>query len=370
MYVIHARNVNDAFMSGLALLRESGVREQSRAGEVLVFPTPVVTVYERPRERVLFHSQRDANPFFHLMESLWMLAGRHDALWLDQFVGDFSGRFAEDDGVQHGAYGFRWRSHFDIDGGGHPLNLPDQLDVLVDLLKKNPSDRRTVLTMWDPVADLGAQKRDIPCNTHAYLRVKETPGPAINAPGRGGVSEDVYHPRRVLDITVCCRSNDAVWGAYGANAVHFSVLQEYLAARIGVGVGKYYQLSNNFHVYQDILDKMGPLKPAVDTYADGVKVVPLVNYPDTFDAELANFMIFDSMGVPSPKGYRNQFFTRVAIPLFESYKLWRAKHHGAALDGLRIMPEGNDWRLAAEQWFQRRYDKVKAKRYSSEPEGD
>jgi thymidylate synthase len=55
----------------------------------------------------------------------------------------------------------------------------------------------------------------------------------------------------VLDLTVLCRSNDVVWGAYGANAVHFSVLQEYLAGRIGVDVGVMYQFSNNYHGYVD-----------------------------------------------------------------------------------------------------------------------
>jgi hypothetical protein len=60
----------------------------------------------------------------------------------------------------------------------------------------------------------------------------------------------------VLDLTVCCRSNDAIWGAHGANAVHFSVLQEYLAARIGVGVGTMYQWSNNYHAYESELENL------------------------------------------------------------------------------------------------------------------
>ena len=40
-----------------------------------------------------------------------------------------------------------------------------------------------------------------------------------------------------LQMTVHCRSNDIIWGTYGANAVHFSILQEYVAARIGVDLG-------------------------------------------------------------------------------------------------------------------------------------
>jgi hypothetical protein len=47
----------------------------SRAGDVLVAPHPVMSVTSIPTERVLFDPARDANPFFHLFESLWMLAG-------------------------------------------------------------------------------------------------------------------------------------------------------------------------------------------------------------------------------------------------------------------------------------------------------
>ena len=32
-----------------------------------------------------------------------------------------------------------------------------------------------------------------------------------------------------LCMTVCNRSNDMLWGAYGANVVHMSMLQEFVA---------------------------------------------------------------------------------------------------------------------------------------------
>jgi hypothetical protein len=35
-------------------------------------------------------------------------------------------------------------------------------------------------------------------------------------------------------MTVTNRSNDLCWGMLGANYVHFTILQEYLAARLGV----------------------------------------------------------------------------------------------------------------------------------------
>lgn len=331
MYVINARNVNDAYDQGLIHLLKEGEVQDTRAGQVIVLPYPLTTVYEKPTERVLFDPVRDANPFFHLFESLWMLSGRNDATWLDQFVSDFSARFAEDDGMQHGAYGYRWRNHF----------YSDQLPVLIRILRTNNNDRRAVLTMWDPASDLGVQdKKDIPCNSQAFLRVrKESSGP-------------------VLDITVCCRSNDAIWGAYGANAVHFSVLLEYLARMIGVGVGKYYQVSNNFHAYTEIIDKLianGGRQIFVQPYeSEGYTPTPLIHRSLAFDSDLADFMEWTKLpGGPLPF-LRNTWFEETAAPLFTINRLWKAKHRLEAWDklvGSKISP---DWKRAAQEWMERR----------------
>lgn len=346
MHVIISRNVNDAFVKGLTLLKEYGEEQNSRAGKVRVMSTPVTTVYQNPTERVLFHSKRDANPFFHLMEALWMLAGRHDATWLDQFVKDFSSRFAEDDGIQHGAYGYRWRNHFDLEGGGSEEWLPDQLETIIKLLKSNPDDRRIVLTMWDPAADLGQSKRDIPCNTHLYFRVRQVHYE------RGMSQDDRVGP--ALDMTVCCRSNDAIWGAYGANAVHFSVLQEYVAARVGAVVGAYYQVSNNFHAYADVLDKIeldAPLSRSYDGADRGPAPTPLVAHPSAFDHDLSLFFGHEWTDVAP---YSNPFFAQVAVPMRLAYELWRFGARAGAFSQVRTMPPRCDWRWAAEAWILRR----------------
>ncbi len=81
MNVISVRNVHEALPEALRFLRQTGVPRDSRNGAVLQAPCPVTTVYRRPDERVLFWPERDANPFFHFMESLWMLAGRNDVAW-------------------------------------------------------------------------------------------------------------------------------------------------------------------------------------------------------------------------------------------------------------------------------------------------
>jgi thymidylate synthase len=361
MKVINARNVNDALPRGIDYLLTHGVREESRAGPVLVAPEPVSTVYTHPQERVLFSAARDANCFFHLFESLWLLAGRNDARWLDQFVSDFSSRFAEEDGTLHGSYGFRWRHHFDLEGSGATF-LPDQLNTIVEILRNNPQSRQAVLQMWDPVADLGQSKKDIPCNTCVYFRVRNLNqeeltrvGVRLDPAGRNLDGSD-YHlmDAKVLDITVCCRSNDIIWGCYGANAVQFAFLLEYLAARIGVGIGTYTQVSHNYHMYLDMEAKAtailaeagGPSKPYPGD------AVPLVTDPSRFDMDLQRFFSNDAI-VGHSTGYTNPFFTNIAVPLYWAHRNWKAKNYKAALALLETVQD-SDWRLAAEQWIQRR----------------
>ena len=326
MHTIEARNVNEALQEALWWLDVAGVREKSRNGQVIVSPEPVATVYEEPCERVLFSEIRDANPYFHLMEALWMLAGRNDVSWPSQFNSNFK-NYAEPNGEVHGAYGYRWRSRHD-----------DQLAALVKLLRKSPDTRRAVLSMWAPEADLlpedANDKRDLPCNTHAYFSIR----------------------RGALSMFVCCRSNDALWGAYGANAVHFSILLEYLALWGGWKVGTYTQMSYNLHAYTAI-DGYPPIVPVEigcdDRYSDAdLKLVPLIrHHVKAFDEDLGRFMS-DPMG---DTAYTEPFFNNVVAPMYASWHDRKTKKNDGMLAAHAIKAE--DWRMACQEWILRRTDK-------------
>jgi thymidylate synthase len=313
---------------------------------------------------VLFSPQREANPFFHLNEALWMLAGRNDIEWLDQFVGNLSERFGErkpgEPTYLHGAYGYRWRNHFEVDGGGERGRLPDQLDTVVRLLRENYNDRRIVISMWDPIADLAVDAKDVPCNTTIFLRVRQDlqgTAPSLSEQEKRERIIKFTFNSHVLDLTVCCRSNDAIWGAHGANAVQFSVLQEYLAARIGVGIGSLYQFSNNYHAYTNVFKSLLPFQQEIDRYAfKMVKPTRIVTNPESFDEDLGKYFS-DHWRVQS---YANEFFVSVALPLRIAYSGWRKKKHEqayAVLSGLSAPDDTLDWIVAAKEWFKRRLDR-------------
>lgn len=374
MIVLDARNVNYALPQGISHLHRFGVREPSRAGDVLRELQPVTTVYDSPTERVLFHPWRDANPFFHLIESLWMIAGRDDLASLTKYVSTFS-NFSDDGVTVPGAYGKRWRDWDEPERDPHSGEIvgriqlwPDQLNRVVEQLRANPRDRRVVIQMWDPAVDVQRNidgSKDVPCNITALPF--ETDGK--------------------LNLTVFCRSNDMIWGAYGANAVHFSFLLEYLAARVGLEVGRYYQVSNNFHAYVENAGDPDACWPTTwgptDPYAGGlVSSMPIfaarpvgsdslyppqVTWMGSDDAarerlikqDLAVF--FDEGAFAASKMVRWPFLSRVAIPMALAHEHWK-KNKGedrftGALEILQQMPERNDWRRACEEWVQRRYDK-------------
>jgi hypothetical protein len=324
MRVINCYSVDEAYDRATVLMRDYGESSPSRNGNVLSPPFPVVTVYHDPVKRVMFNPARDANPFFHLMESVWMLSGENDARWLDRYVSDFSARFAEDGGDQWGAYGHRWRRHFSY----------DQLDVVVSRLRRNPEDRRVVIQMWDPEYDLfdpaenQTEPKDVPCNTQIYPRI-------VNG---------------ALDITVTCRSNDVVWGAYGANAVHFSILLEYLAGRIGVPVGKMYQVSNNWHLYESVAARFQPSWLVADYYPGAT---PVGDRWDLWDEDASHFVIHRDD--PTAE-YHNVWFREVVAPMHRAHTLWKA---GDRLGAAQVADAvaAPDWRLAAKQWMQRRSSK-------------
>jgi len=146
MFVNEVRNVNFALAGGLSTLLQHGVEQSSRNGPVIVAPAPVTTVTHRPDERVLSLPGRNENPFFHFVESLWMLAGRNDLAALTPYVSRMA-QFSDDGGkTQPGAYGHRWRRHFDR----------DQLAWAIQRLRKDPNDRR--VGHWD-VGSEGRHRR-------------------------------------------------------------------------------------------------------------------------------------------------------------------------------------------------------------------
>lgn len=320
MINIAARNVNDAFHEAMWVLPVYADEEQSRAGKVLAVNRPVVTEYKCPLERMLFNTKRNANPFFHVMEAMWMLAGLKD---LEHLTG-YNKRMAEfsDDGkTLPASYGWRWRTNF-----GH-----DQILWVIRHLMEDPKSRRAVIGMWDPDTDPGRvdkRTKDAPCNTHIYFRIVD---------GK-------------LDMTVLCRSNDVVWGCYGANAVHMSYLQEFVANALMVPVGSYYQFSNNWHIYEHHFDLL-----KCPEEADPYLAEPMTHFDLLHGTTAEDFLVGVNEYFSTSQLMEVPYMREVVEPLDRA---WRCHKEQSQEDALSAASDIADTaiRMACIAWLERKYD--------------
>lgn len=459
---LNFRNVNDAFEGLVGLFVDPmkfticgpGApvsRRPSRNGYVMMIEEPMTITYTRPRERVLFNTARDANPFFHLYEALWMLSGRNDVAPVAYYCKQMR-EYSDLGATLNGAYGYRWRYHASPRPAAKPgdelitppgsFNLRtrvDQLDHIVSHLKADPDSRRAVLQMWsveDDLIKVGARAYqcercggmgslnyprpgDGPCHScggrgwvtcptcrgdWSEARAKaldESPGSCPNcagnplAPyGHEGYSRDVccnlsamfslrdtcdqaddgtypWPKYKVLDMTVTNRSNDLVWGLLGANYVHFSILQEYMAARLGVEVGYYSHFTNNLHAYVERED-WKPLEWLAANRVEGKNVmnqyetmsrfnssspgafalVPLVQNPARFDDEVKAFVERHRRDAMACE-YGEPFLRDVAQPLCVAWHHHKRGDHDKALATASSV-KADDWRFAATNWLMRR----------------
>ena len=340
VHSIIASNPDTALADGLWWMKAVGERNTSRNGAVIQAPQAVATVYPNPQQRVMFSALRDANPFFHLFESLWMLAGRNDVAQVANYAKQMES-FA-DDGLLWGAYGFRWRFFFGF----------DQMLEIVKLLKQDPKTRRAVMSMWSPSGDLvpevSVMSKDIPCNTQVYF--------------------DATLGR--LNMTVTNRSNDIVWGAYGANVVHMSLMHEFVASAAGLPLGHYTQFSNNWHLYSDRPDvqrlidcsdaersrwaiKFAPDNRYTSVHMPPVTPKPLMALGD--DALVFLGQVEALVNDPSTpdSDLPTDFLRLTAKPMVSAHVLYKAGDKEAALAKTKEV-EATDWQVAAYEWVERR----------------
>lgn len=316
MLTIRCSNVNDLFPVGLMHLKESGVLLPSRNGPVIEYPEPVSVMYKNPMERVLFDKKREINPFLHFFEPLWILAGQQDVEFLANIVGRFK-EFSDNGETFYGAY-------------GHRMMYPDdQIGAAVRLLKADPDDRRVVLQIRRP-DDMWYKGKDQPCNTAIACKIRK---------GK-------------LNIHVFNRSNDYIWGLAGANMPQFSVLQEYMAGKIGCDVGYYHQTTDSMHVYTELNDKWGKCKDLPLFVNDPYKNCEVKPYPlftgiaddDDFDKDLFAFFEDDER-----VNFITPFFQEVVVPMWNAFI-----GHKRFKSGLKHVDsiQATDWRLCVQQWLE------------------
>lgn len=151
-------------------------------------------------------------------EQIWFISGARKP---EDFLRDYThiwDDFTNPADVVTVAYGYRWRKHFGR----------DQLGLLIELLKAEPSSRHGVVITWDPALDglSLVKKKNVPCPFSFTVNI---------VGGR-------LHMHNIV------RSNDVMLGC-PADVSGFALLQCFLAQKLGVKPGIYSHSISNAHIY-------------------------------------------------------------------------------------------------------------------------
>jgi len=170
-----------------------------------------------PRARLSRSSDRGL-PFSALGEFLWYLTKSDDVDFITAYIPNYKKEVGPD-GRINGAYGPRLFSTYGL----------DQIEAVLDLLKRKPHSRRAVLQLYG-ATDLKIDQ-EVPCTTTLQFFIRE---------GK-------------LHLMASLRSNDAYLGL-PHDVFCFTMLQEMIANRLEIELGEYVQMVGSFHLYDKHVD--------------------------------------------------------------------------------------------------------------------
>ena len=129
-------------------------------------------------------------------------------------------------------------------------------------------------------------------------------------------------------------------------------------------LGRYFQVSNNFHGYLTTMGKAGEewpwdstdLQMNHDPYEAGT-VLPVPMWDANFNLQEWDDDLTMFMEEPARVGIRSAFLRRVACPMVMAHRAYKKDGLGAAREILGQMPRSSDWRAGAEIWLSNREKK-------------
>ena len=243
MFTAEFTGINDFLVKSSRLLLEKGVVRETRGMKCYEIPEPFMFKIIEPTARLVTIPERKWNLTLPYAESLWLASGRNNMDFISHYLHRMKD-FSDDGMFMRAGYGPRLRAYNGESQDYHvsevlpqePL-LIDQFKYVVDCFEKDSNTRRAIIniddTMKDELEEDGKIKttKDIPCTRLLhFIRNSQT--------GK-------------LDLTVFMRSNDMLWGASAVNIFNFTFMQEYFSSMLGLEVGSYYHIANNFHYYED-----------------------------------------------------------------------------------------------------------------------
>jgi len=275
----------NSFLTGISkvLLKDSVVRN-TRGYKCYELRNPIIIKINNPLSRIITIPERNWNYILPYVESLWLASGRNDMSMVGHYVKKLYD-FSDDNESMRAGYGPRLRFFNGIaddykTGYRQPAEKPknkttievDQFQFVEKAFQHDPYTRQAIVSLADPAKDCFDENhelkitKDFPCTRNIQF---------IQNDGK-------------LDVMIHMRSNDFYWGASGVNIFNFTYMQEYFSQILGLEVGNYYHIVNNFHYYENFKEKLELLadieNPSDDSYTYSKKFTNLKEFDQKISA--------------------------------------------------------------------------------------
>lgn len=166
-------------------------------------------------------SVRNLSAAYLFGEWLWYFDGKNDVDFISAF-GSMWKKLSDDGITNNSAYGYIMRYKFGF----------DQIEKVIELLKKDPNSRRAVINLNTPNEKV-IETKDEPCT----------------------IALDFLIRNNRLYCTGMMRSND-IWFGLPYDIAFFMELQKLIADVIGVGYGTYTHFAVSLHAYDKNLKQI------------------------------------------------------------------------------------------------------------------
>jgi thymidylate synthase len=179
-----------------------------------------------PRQRTPFLAARKINPVYHYAEALWYLGGRHDLDMIAYYAPRRRADSRDQTTIDGSAYGERIFAP-------RPDGRSSAFVQALDLLRSEKDSKRAVLPVFRPGELDIMNSPDVPCLLGLHLLVRE---------GK-------------LHMVCYMRANDADRGLI-ADVFSFTLIQEFTAALLGLGLGTYTHHVGSIHIGDNDLPRV------------------------------------------------------------------------------------------------------------------
>ena len=174
-------------------------------------------ILKNPRDRLVISDERKINFPFGIAEFIGLITGESRVAFFNNFISGYE-KYSTDGVIVDGAYGAR-------------MLIGEDKNQIIEVIRKLtlfPDSRRAVISIYNGPSDLmGESGKNTPCTLTFHFLIRN----------------------EQLHLITNMRSNDAIWG-FNYDLMMFTMLQEYIATRLGLGLGNYFHNAGSFHIYE------------------------------------------------------------------------------------------------------------------------